>query len=84
MLFIFIKGVVIMGQNLLEWFQQQAQPLVLIGIMAVGVFFIFKRETSKLLGFVIIAVAAVLLVFNVTGVKDILLALGNQVLGAGG
>ncbi len=70
------------GGNLLSWAQSQAQSLVLVGIIIIGVWLLFKRETSKLVAFLIIGLAAVLLVFNVTGVKDLLLNLGNTVLGA--
>ncbi|NQN23992.1 hypothetical protein HPA49_10930, partial [Streptococcus suis] len=42
----------------------------------------FKREFSKLIGFLIIAIIAVGLVFNAAGVKDILLELFNRIIGA--
>ena len=61
------------GQNLYNWFLSNAQSLVLLG---------FKREFSKLIGFLIIAIIAVGLVFNAAGVKDILLELFNRIIGA--
>lgn len=70
------------GGNLLSWIQSQAQSLVLVGIIIIGVWLLFKKETSKLISFLIIGVAGILLVFNVTGVKDLLLQLGNSILGA--
>lgn len=69
------------GQNLYTWFLNQAQPLVLIGMIAMGVYFIFKREFTKVLTVAIVAVVAVLLVFNAGGVKDVLLSLGNRIIG---
>ena len=42
----------------------------------------FKREFSKLISFLIIAIIAVGLVFNASGVKDVLLELFNRVLGS--
>jgi len=42
----------------------------------------FKREFSKLIGFLIIALIAVGLVFNAAGVKNILLELFNKIIGA--
>jgi len=42
----------------------------------------FKREFSKLIGFLIIALIAVGLVFNAAGVKDVLLNLFNRIIGA--
>lgn len=69
------------GSNLLTWFQGQAQYIVLIGIIALGLYFLFKKEFTKLIVTGIIAFIAVLLVFNPAGVKDLLLSLGNTVLG---
>ena len=50
--------------------------------MVIGLFLGFKREFSKLIGFLIIAIIAVGLVFNAAGVKDILLELFNRIIGA--
>ena len=48
----------------------------------VGVYLGFKREFSKLIGFLVIALIAVGLVFNAAGVKDVLLQLFNKIIGA--
>ncbi|CCW41742.1 FIG086557: Conjugation related protein [Streptococcus agalactiae ILRI112] len=48
----------------------------------IGLYLGFKREFSKLIGFLIIAIIAVGLVFNAAGVKDILLELFNRIIGA--
>ena len=42
----------------------------------------FKRELSKLIGFLVVALVAVGLVFNASGVKDVLLQLFNKIIGA--
>ena len=42
----------------------------------------FKREFSKLIGFLVVALVAVGLVFNAGGVKDVLLELFNKIIGA--
>ena len=42
----------------------------------------FKREFSKLIGFLAVALIAVGLVFNAGGVKDVLLELFNKIIGA--
>ena len=68
------------GQNLYNWFLSNAQSLVLLAIVVIGIG--FKREFSKLIGFLIIAIIAVGLVFNAAGVKDILLELFNRIIGA--
>ena len=70
------------GQNLYNWFLSNAQSLVLLAIVVIGLYLGFKREISKLIGFLIIAIIAVGLVFNAAGVKDILLELFNRIIGA--
>ena len=59
-----------------------AQSLVLLAIVVIGLFLGFKREFSKLIGFLVIALIAVGLVFNASGVKDVLLNLFNRIVGA--
>ena len=66
------------GVNLYNWFLTNAQSLVLMAIVVIGIYLGFKREFSKLIGFLI----AVGLVFNAAGVKDVLLTLFNQIIGA--
>lgn len=67
------------GQNLYNWFLSNAQSLVLLAIVAIGLFLGVKRKFSKLIGFLVIAVG---LVFNAGGVKDVLLNLFNKIIGA--
>ncbi len=69
------------GQNLYTWFLSNAQSLVLLAIVIIGLYLAFKREFSKLIGFLIISVVAVGLVFNAAGVKDLLLELFNKIIG---
>ena len=68
------------GQNLYNWFLSNAQSLVLMAIAVIGVYLGFKREFSKLIGFLVIALIAVGLVFNAAGVKDVLLQLFNKII----
>ncbi len=70
------------GQNLYQWFLSNAQSLVLLAIVVIGLYLSFKREFSKLIGFLVIALIAVGLVFNAQGVKDVLLGLFNRIVGA--
>ena len=58
------------------------QPLVLVAIVVIGLYLGFKREFTKLIGFLVVAMLSVGLVFNAAGVKDVLLSLFNQILGA--
>ncbi len=69
------------GQNLYNWFLTNAQPLVLLAIVIIGLYLGYKREMSKLIGFIVIAIISVGLVFNAGGVKDLLLDIFNQVFG---
>lgn len=45
--------------------------------LSIGIYLGFKREFSKLIGFLVIALVAVRLVFNAVVVKDVLLNLFN-------
>jgi multisubunit Na+/H+ antiporter MnhC subunit len=65
------------GQNLYNWFLSNAQSLVLMAIVVIGIYLGFKREFSKLIGFLVVG-----LVFNASGVKDVLLQLFNKIIGA--
>ena len=67
------------GVNLYNWFLTNAQSLVLMAIVVIGIYLGFKREFSKLIGFLVVSVG---LVFNAAGVKDVLLTLFNQIIGA--
>ena len=50
--------------------------------VVIGIYLGFKREFSKLIGFLVVALIAVGLVFNAGGVKDVLLELFNKIIGA--
>ena len=69
------------GNNLYQWFLSNAQSLVLMAIVVIGIYLGFKREFSKLIGFLVVALIAVGLVFNAGGVKDVLLELFNKIIG---
>ena len=70
------------GQNLYNWFLSNAQSLVLLAIVVIGLYLGFKRGFSKLIGFLVVSLVAFGLVFNADGVKDILLELFNKIIGA--
>ena len=70
------------GVNLYNWLLSNAQPLVLVAIVVIGLYLGFKREFTKLIGFLVVAMLSVGLVFKAAGVKDVLLNLFNQILGA--
>lgn len=68
------------GTNLYTWFLSNAQQLVLLALVVIGLYLGFKREFTKLIGFLIIAVIAVGLVYNAAGAKDMLLKIFNKVI----
>ena len=59
------------GQNLYQWFLSNAQSLVLMSIVVIGIYLGFKREFSKLIGFLVVALIAVGLVFNAGSICNI-------------
>ncbi|WP_461884672.1 hypothetical protein [Fusicatenibacter sp.] len=50
--------------------------------VVIGTYLGGKREFSKLIGFLVVVLIAVGLVFNTGGVKDVLLELFNKSIGA--
>ena len=70
------------GQNLYNWFLSNAQSLVLMAIVVIGIYLGFKREFSKLIGFVVVALVSVGLVFKSSGGKDVVLQLFIKIIGA--
>ena len=69
-------------RKIYNWFLSNAQRLVLMAIVVIGIYLGFKREFSKLIGFLVVVLVAVGLVFNASGVKDVLLQLFNKIIGA--
>ena len=49
------KEILNFGQNLYNWFLSNAQSLVLMAIVVIGIYLGFKREFSKLIGFLVVA-----------------------------
>ena len=70
------------GTNMYNWIMNNASPIYLCALIGIGIWFIVKREFSKLIGFLVVSLIAVGLVFNAAGVKDVLLTLFNQIIGA--
>lgn len=71
------------GMNLFNWFLTNAQPLVLLAIVLIGVYLAYKREVTKLIAFIVIAIIAVGFVYNTTGTKDVMLNFYNRVVTSG-
>ena len=66
--------------SIYNWFLSNAQSLVLMAIVVISIYLGFKREFSKLIGFLVIALIAIGLVFNTGGVKNVLLQLFNKII----
>ena len=47
------------GVNLYNWLLSNAQPLVLVAIVVIGLYLGFKREFTKLIGFLVVAMLSV-------------------------
>lgn len=69
------------GENAYNWFIDQAEYLVIIALVVIGIYYAFKREMTKLIGVVVIAVFAIGFVFNPFGTKDLLLEIFNKIIG---
>lgn len=52
------------GQNLYNWFLSNAQSLVLMAIVVIGIYLGFKREFSKLIGFLVVALVALSVLYS--------------------
>lgn len=70
------------GQGLYTWLLGNAQPLVLVGLLILGVFFAIKREFTKAIGSLIALIIAIGFVYDTAGVKDLLLSLFKKVFNA--
>lgn len=69
------------GENVLTWFLSNIQPLVLLGIAAIGIYGLIERKLSRVVGILLLGVVAVGFVFNTEGVKDMFLGLFNSFFG---
>lgn len=69
------------GQNAYNWFTAQAQPLVIILLIIVGLVLLWQRKLAEGIGFCIVAVIAIGLVWNPYGAKDALLNVFNSIFG---
>lgn len=70
------------GQNMLNFVTTNAGPLVLMGLVILGVIFIMKRKTTELIGTIIVGIIAVGLVYDTAGVKTVLLSIWKAIIGS--
>ena len=57
------------GQNLYNWFLSNAQSLVLLAIVVIGLYLGFRGNFPNLSVFLVVSLVAVGLVFNADGVR---------------
>lgn len=69
-------------QNLYQWFLSNAQSLVFMTIVIIGVCLGFKRESSKLVGLLVVALIVADLALSAGGVKNVPLELFNKIIDA--
>ena len=60
------------GQNILEFVQINVGPLFLAVLIGVAIFFLIKREMTKFIGFLLVAILVAGFVFVPDTVRDIL------------
>lgn len=68
------------GTNMYNWIMNNASPIYLGVLIFIGLWFLFRREFSKLPALAVIGVIGSLLIFNGDGVKNFLLAIGNSLI----
>lgn len=60
------------GQNILEFVQINVAPIFLVVLACVAIYFLIKREMTKFIGFIIVAIVVSGFVFVPETVRDIL------------
>ena len=71
------------GSNLYDWFSAQSQMLVLVALIVMALYLGFKREFTKLIGWLILSVVIIVMIYDTGGFADKLLELGRKMLDIG-
>jgi len=71
------------GQNLLTWVQGELVPILSVVLMVTAIVFLAKREISKFVTFLILAILAILFVVFTNDVVAVLGNIGRRIIGAG-
>lgn len=67
------------GQNFYNLLLSNIQPLVLGGLLIMGGMIMLRHKIAEMVGFVIVAIIAIGIVFNPTGTKDFMLKVYNGI-----
>lgn len=71
------------GQNFMNLVVDNAGPIAMTLLIIGALYCMAKRKLAETFGLVILAIVVFVLIYNPEGVKDVLLDIGNQVMGAG-
>lgn len=69
------------GNNFFNLILDNGKPIVWVLIIVSGVYFMAKRETSKLIAWLCCSILGVVMVYNTAGFTEKLLEFGNKILG---
>lgn len=69
------------GTNAYNLFIENAKPIVWIAIVVTGLVLAIKKEVTKIVVWLFIAILSVVMVYNVGGFTNKLLEIGNSILG---
>ena len=71
------------GQSLLSFVQGELVPILSVVLMVTAIYFLAKREMSKFITFIILAIVAILFVVFTSDVVSVLGNIGRRLIGAG-
>jgi len=69
------------GENIFTWFQTQAQYFYYIACIAAIIYLFVNKKIAELIGFVVLAAIAAIVIFNPMGAKDFFVSLGDMAIG---
>jgi hypothetical protein len=68
------------GKNIFDYIQGELGYIFLMGIVVVGVYWFIKKETSKWVGMLVMAIICAGLVFAPESAKDWMLSVFNRII----
>lgn len=71
------------GQAILDMVIDSAGPLVIAGLIIAAVYMVYKRKLTELIGVVFLGMIALGVIYNPTGVKDVMVRIFNAIIGSG-
>lgn len=71
------------GQNFMNLVVDNAGPIAMTLLIIGGLYCLAKRKLAEAFGLLAMAIIAFVLIYNPVGVKDVLVNIGNQIMGSG-